>query len=130
MLLFRKAADDTSRTVQIHNKPHLMVVFLVGETPTGGVHQHALQFCLRLVEKCHNIMGARRTIRLIGPTFSGTADSLATAVRGRLQFDFKIISGSATGADRKRLENCVERWVSLFHGAQRPVRGGPSLDLP
>jgi len=106
VLLFRRATQGKSTFAQGHNKPHLMVVFLVGETPTGGIHQRAFTHSLNLLGQCRAVAGIRKKVRLLGPAFSGSTDSLAIAIRNARSTEFEIISGSATGADRKQLENC------------------------
>ncbi len=59
----------------------LAIVFLVGETAKQGVHKQAFDLALKTARGfAANTTGARR-IRILGPTFSGTRESL------RLGFD-------------------------------------------
>jgi hypothetical protein len=64
----------------------LLVVLLVGETATGGIHTEALSVGLDLVSRSRSYTEARpdgtcRQIRIVGPYFSGSADSLARTLR-------------------------------------------------
>ena len=82
------------------NQRKLLLLFLVGETPTFGIHEKALSTALdAAAEGC----GPTRPIRLIAPTFTGSAMSLRAGIE-RWWDDknhcptasFNIISGSAS----------------------------------
>jgi hypothetical protein len=92
VILFRKSEKG---------KNSLLVLFLIGETPTAGIHQAAL---LNALNQTKRMSQGASTIRLLGPTFSGSATSLAITVRGWLEsnasWKVNIISGSATGVDK------------------------------
>ncbi|HYL59618.1 MAG TPA: hypothetical protein VEU51_12155 [Candidatus Acidoferrales bacterium] len=113
MMLFRRAADHK-----------LMVVFLVGETPTRGIHKsafkNALEQALEIAEKFPSslpaepdVKGNRPIIRVMGPSFSGSASSMTFALRswlsglapGRSIGKIKIISGSATAIKKNKFED-------------------------
>jgi hypothetical protein len=93
VILFRrernKPDDKTTR-------PQLLAVFLVGETPTFGVHKQALSEALKYVRKSGN----RAPIRILGPAFSGSIFSMRSVLesfrKGTERYCFQIISGSAT----------------------------------
>jgi hypothetical protein len=53
----------------------LLVVFLVGETPTGGIQKHAFAAALDRIAEC-----ADNSIAILGPSFSGSTESLAAAI--------------------------------------------------
>jgi len=53
-----------------------LIVLLVGETPTGGIHKRALVRALDRVAECSG-----DSIRILGPTYSGTARSLGLTLR-------------------------------------------------
>ena len=60
----------------------LLLLLLVGETPTAGIHQEALATSLNIawtldVQRNQADSTREPAIRILGPTFSGTADSLA-----------------------------------------------------
>src|SRR5262249_33739988 len=54
----------------------LLVVMLVGETPTWGLHSEALRKALDEVTSYPEWTHSDGSIRILSPTFSGTASSL------------------------------------------------------
>jgi hypothetical protein len=98
VLLFFKAPTRNDPT------PRLFLVFAVGETPTAGIHKAAFLDALNQANKiCAVARCSRRAaggpIRILGPTFSGSAQSLSMALEPYLEATYdtvKIISGSAT----------------------------------
>lgn len=85
-----------------------LVLLVVHENPSAGVHARALVNAMGLVTRWHSKRcpaqrpTERCTIRILGPTFSGSADSiareLAQADRRHLLDDYSVrfVSGSAT----------------------------------
>ncbi len=67
VLLFRQSGAA--------NSDDALAVYLVGETPTGGVHKRALDWALTRAAECSD-----ESLRIIGPTFSGSARSLRFSV--------------------------------------------------
>nr|MDP9121450.1 hypothetical protein [Acidobacteriota bacterium] len=101
VLLFRR---DRSKT----RSASLLAVFLVGETPKVGIHKpafgSAVDFIVDLHEAATRLFGPpqpeppRLEIPVLGPTYSGSADSLRIALRRTPRATcFRIVSGSATG---------------------------------
>ena len=95
LMLFRNSSPD---------HPELALVFVVGETATSGVNTIALRNALLAVNALH----PNAEIPIIGPTFSGSAYSLRVALdnfasAASEQVRFRVISGTATGADVPRL---------------------------
>jgi hypothetical protein len=74
VLLFRHGRDK-ARGV---DRPGLCVVFLVGETPMGGVHKLALYETLRIMTDVGHPEGS--PVRIVGPYFSGSQTSLQFAI--------------------------------------------------
>jgi hypothetical protein len=104
------------------------VLFLVGETPTWGLRRDAFEAALALADE-FSVPGpaAARRHRVLGPTFSGTAPSLAAVMRrhlseghpaGTAKVTFDVSSGTATNPGLKDL---LER-----AGAVEGHSGGPS----
>jgi len=101
ILLFRR----------IHGAPpahklSLLVVFLVGETPTTGIHPGAMHEALQeaaSLGKQAATAGGAPGVYVLGPFFSGSSFSLRTALAGRARLDARngtgldvtVISGSA-----------------------------------
>lgn len=95
----------------------LILVLLVGETPTAGIHRKAFFRALDFVAANHlSVKGAsdQLYVPIIGPTFSGSSDSLQLSIRqwfARLpeaqssvairHVELQIISGSATATANK-----------------------------
>jgi hypothetical protein len=95
----------------------LVGVFLVGETPKRGIHQAAFLQALRLIRALGGGHDRREgtpsqaaaappsgTVKILGPSFSGSAESLRLAVRlaqrkGLGPLDLEIVTGSATAID-------------------------------
>ncbi|MBV9109218.1 MAG: hypothetical protein JO306_07420, partial [Gemmatimonadetes bacterium] len=108
-----RLVPDTGRALQ--------VVFLVGEVPTAGIHKGAM---LRaLLSRDSLPTDSADTVRIVGPSFSGSATSLAWALREwRASPErrpgnppVRIVSGAAT----------VTRNAELF----REGAAGPGVQL-
>src|SRR5262249_2486470 len=54
-------------------KPGMLVLFVVGELPTAGVHKVAMRRALDLGMQ----LGDHRPLRVLGPSFTGTQTSLS-----------------------------------------------------
>ena len=100
VILYRRETDDPKT-------PSLLMLLLVGETPTWGVQKPALA---RAIRWAHQLRPARpheiNPIRILGPCFSGGAESLAGVVHQTRSFlgdrEVWICTGSATSVDRNR----------------------------
>lgn len=92
----------------VNGRTRLRVVLLVPETPTAGLDRDALQSALTLAR----IWDADRSgpLRILGPTFSGSIDSLRRVLREDPHIwharQVRIVTGTATaGSNRRVLEN-------------------------
>lgn len=113
MLLFRSWAKAEQ------NNGQLLVVLLVGETATGGIHQTALKTGLNFVRYYfdNRLLDNDYDLHLLGPFFSGSQGSLARALvdwQGTVPppkrpKTFHVYSGSATALDRKGF---LDAWAS------------------
>jgi hypothetical protein len=99
VLLFRHSRSD-----------RLLVVYLIGETPTAGVHKVALRNALDEVTELSAVNSwpyqpVARNVRIMGPAFSGSAVSLAFALKSWLDqpeatlSKVEVVSGSATAIE-------------------------------
>jgi hypothetical protein len=85
----------------------LLVTFLVFETPTQGIHLDAFRQAVVFADRWRN--GQPGTLKILGPTFSGTSRSLriglTNAARGGLlkNADVQVVSGSATSPSNKAI---------------------------
>jgi hypothetical protein len=96
VILFRSGADEA---------PHLLAALLVGESPTTGLRRAAMFNALDIANHLLRRPAFQSaTIRIVGPTFSGSAQSLRQALLGfaqkrQPQVVFSVRSGTATGSD-------------------------------
>ena len=149
VMLFRRAdsqsGDLTDTQCGDLNDRHpardsLMVVFVVGETPTEGVDAAALRSALDQVARLCGWIGADAAsapahlveltryqpyeIKIIGPSYSGSATSIQEVLRSWIYFDrlpqsappisISLLSGSATA---------IETWpedLGAFRSTQLP----------
>lgn len=129
----------------------LILVFLVGETPTSGLHKAAMASALLQLanfflwepganrppgELCEMAQkNPDRTIRIMGPTFSGSVPSLEFSLRdflARIQGEppgpdsphlkFRIISGTATTISPKEFSRIGEGGPRTFQSVVPPDR--------
>jgi len=115
-ILFR-IDRDAPRADQPASPQELLLLLLVGETPTWGIQQEALMTSLNIawtLDFRRNTKALDRTpaIRILAPTFSGTADSMARVLRTwtarqqeRRDARFWVCSGSATAIDKSSFEH-------------------------
>jgi hypothetical protein len=106
VMLFRGGDPDA---------PRLIVLLLVGESPTTGLRRAAMLSALDAYEQLEgptaNPPRDARVLRIVGPSFSGSAQSLRLALRSwtpgqkEQRLEFRVISGTATGSD-------VPRWLA------------------
>jgi len=96
---------------------HALLLFLVGETPTSGIHKEAMLSALGQIDEFCRSQGsagaaatlqnalthngsACETVKILGPSFSGSAESLDLALHSWLNSHakarFRIVSGTAT----------------------------------
>jgi hypothetical protein len=125
VILFRKIENTA--------KPRLLLLFLVGETPTSGIHRLAFQNTLWQIE---HLAGWAETktqppspedlnkspLRIVGPTFSGSAVSLAMGLNSWLceytaspPPEVKVVSGSATAIKKQDFLKMVGQPGVSFH---------------
>ena len=92
-----------------------LVLLIVHENPSAGVHVRALEQAVRLVTQWTS--ASDKVIRILGPTFSGSSDSLGQALSsfavrqvippGR-GYSVRVLSGSATDRGNKK---AIERYL-------------------
>lgn len=121
VLLFRHGRDRNRQITQ----PELCVVFLVGETPMGGMHKLAFYNALKMMRDVGH--PDSKPVRVVGPYFSGTATSLQFALgdwwgiansnygfgEGFPHYRFRIITGNAS-AVRKADTFSIEATKDAF----------------
>ncbi len=94
------------RKVDANGQRHLLAVFLVGESPKGGVQKQAFFNALDFVAGLQSAATPKQEdkLRILGPSFSGSAESIKIALRewvsrpdqGAIQLKVEMVTGSAT----------------------------------
>lgn len=85
--------------------PNVLAVLVVGESATTGLRRATMHRALQIASEIAAAENSesRRTVRIVGPTFSGSAWSLALALRTWASqapgVSFRVRSGTASGAD-------------------------------
>src|SRR4051812_17438609 len=113
------------------SKLHRLVVLLVGETPTAGVHSAALIESLNVVANWMRVAQQNRPIAILGPTFSGSARSLRQVLEswskarltepGSQEIHITICTGSATSRSiKKTLQFRTPRLTASFEATVIP----------
>jgi hypothetical protein len=72
-----------------------LILLLVGETPTYGVQKAALARAIDF----HRRVSGGKPLRIVGPTFSGSAESLRRTLDREWECDARVVSGSATSRE-------------------------------
>jgi hypothetical protein len=98
-VLFRRHAPGTRQT-------RLLLVLVVGETATFGVHRQAFDAAMQLVA----LWDPTGPVRILGPSFSGSAVPLRAAIGDALErywryvaVPVQVVSGSATSRPNRDL---------------------------
>ncbi len=117
------------------NARELLVLLIVHENPSAGVHIPALLDALRLVTSWKDpAPGQRALVRILGPTFSGSSNSIGRTlnIAYRRQMlnagdEVRLISGSATDQTNKaEIENALQAQTAsrkpkvTFHATVQP----------
>jgi hypothetical protein len=109
VVIYRRHDREETQTAAEQGR---LVLLIVHENPAAGVHTRALENAVRLVTQWTAI---DKVIRILGPTFSGSSDSLGQALssfavrqvipRG---YSVRVLSGSATDRGNKK---AIERYL-------------------
>ena len=97
-LMILRAANPNLRANDPADAP--LFVFIVGETPTGGIHKEQFRKALLAIRKIRDTQsGQHIPLRIVGPTFSGSLFSLQQLLTEQQSGDFTpvwIHSGTAS----------------------------------
>jgi hypothetical protein len=125
VLLYRRNGPSLSSCENLEGRTDLLMVYLIGETPTSGIHKEAFLAAVKQMTALGEMASCRSensksTIRVAGPLFTGAADSLAFAIRlareeQLTEANFQVITGTAVSIDRKRFENLAGVGAGTFH---------------
>ncbi|HEY1677362.1 MAG TPA: hypothetical protein VGG04_06645 [Candidatus Sulfotelmatobacter sp.] len=101
LMIFRKSGDKPGEPTST------LFVFVVGETPTGGLHAKQFQNALSIQTSILNSLPGTRSSPLLifGPTFSGSLQSLYTTLVGYPGKFSKILIRSGTVSSFKAADS-------------------------
>ena len=94
--------------------PRTLVVFLVGDAPTGGIHKRAFGTALDIVSwfETHRPPGSTphaSCVQIVGPAFSGSQHSLQTGLQTWWTQRRKLL-GAVSPWQLKRIGEGIESW--------------------
>jgi hypothetical protein len=117
--------------LEVNGATRLLVLLLVGETPSSGIHRIAFDNAVLLIE---DYLGQAKEkpkdvgLQVVGPFYSGSEGSLSAALKQAQKkvrswgpcgtkptTPIKVVCGSASGFDRDRF---VKRWATPDPGAE------------
>jgi hypothetical protein len=130
VVLFRRPSQDKV-------KGALLVVFLVGELPTKGVHRRAMRMALATADFLNHSLffdppgGRQQAISILGPSFSGSADSIAWSIYwlGTKSAPPLSKSGCSAGGDLKETSGQTTNTVPANFAGQRPGQAALMFDV-
>ena len=93
LLVFRRNWKEKDKV-----RTELLLLYLVGETSTAGIHQAAFQKAVTHLLKWRTSSDPSHRIRVLGSVFTGSANSLASAIES---FGKNPVGSSATSVDEK-----------------------------
>jgi hypothetical protein len=124
VLLYRRNGPSVNIFKDSNDCSDLLLVYLVGETPTSGIHKEAFLAAVRQIEALGTLAPSpdrttRSTIKVAGPVFTGAADSLALAIRqtredGISNAKFQVITGTAVSIDIARFRSQAGKDADLY----------------
>ncbi len=98
ILVFRRSVSPDEKDP--HAQDDVLLIFLVGETPTAGVNPAQFQLARAYMKA---IQEPTDKVRILGPTFSGSFYSLGKLLADdRAAHGYKVRSGTTTGAQEGR----------------------------
>jgi hypothetical protein len=115
--------------------PKILFVFITGETPTGGFHveqfENALKIRSAMLQGLAPDDHELKTLRIFGPTFSGSLVSLNTILNanGKHQFDRIVIRSGSVSSDMAVSQFCGltnKEWPDSKNG--EPPKDRPDFE--
>jgi hypothetical protein len=119
IMLFRTLEQDGG---QAQVSQCLLAVFLIGETPQGGIHRQAFRQAVSFISGLRQEFGTLANpsacrpaaadlgnrarpfeeVRVLGPSFSGSGESLRTAMGEWPKVSFRLVTGSASATELRQ----------------------------
>ena len=94
------SSSDASGAVAKPDAPQRLLVFLVGETPTGGLSREQFRHAREMMKAIAGPEAsatAKKPMLILGPTFSGSLDSLQSELQYAEFASTYVYSGTVTG---------------------------------
>jgi len=76
ILLFRDALPNPPSAESGLPYAHGLIVFIVGEEATGGIHRRQFENAVQWIEALQPVRPAKTSVQILGPSFSGSLPSL------------------------------------------------------
>lgn len=113
IIVFRKGLPSTGT-----GEPYAqgLVIFLVGEMPAGGLNDLQFENAVKWINKLGNGQSPPTSLRIIGPTFSGTLPTLARELVANNITNATILSGTVSSGPSYR-------WFQRFLTSGKERRG-------
>jgi len=126
VLVFRRAERQEVAALEASRAPAVLLVFVVGETPTAGVNPAQFQIARAYMRALSSPGAAAETVRIVGPTLSGSFDSLAELIvqdkRLRPAKLYQVRSGTATSVRAKEAFDLRAGAGVKVYGATENIR--------
>jgi hypothetical protein len=98
------ASDPSCQANALDGRPEILLIFLIGETPTAGIHRLQFANAMQSMKEIdsHQFDGQgwlTGLVRVLGPSFSGSANSLLSFIAQypcKTEKCFHLVSSSAT----------------------------------
>jgi hypothetical protein len=100
LMIFHKTEPEGDQEPE-----EFLFVFVVGESPTGGIQKQQFQTALRAIRDIREGTTPPQTLRILGPTFSGSLYSLMDELKANTATSFsKVLLRSGTTSDWQTIE--------------------------
>lgn len=136
LLVFRRAAWDPIKRKQSNNwGTDTLLVFVVGETPTTGINPGQFEIARAYMEALRDRSRNPSPVKILGPTFSGSFDSLAVLIKheraNQPELTYQVQSGTAQSSyDARAFKAAVNprggTAIVEFHSATEDLWGQAS----
>ncbi len=119
LILFRQSMHRSAAQRYDDTYTHGLFVFLVGEQPTTGINRVQWDNTLKWIQEHADKKNADRALRVLGPTFSGSAPSVVRALvdPGGQASDFSnvlLYTGAIHGCSSFRwLQDELQKWDTV-----------------
>ena len=126
VLVFRRAERQEVAALEAARAQAVLLVFIVGETPTAGVNPVQFQIARAYMRALCGPGPRCETVKIVGPTLSGSFDSLAELIvqdrRVQPGKVYQVRSGTATSVRAKEAFDLRAGAAVQVYGATENIR--------